>query len=60
MSFHAGTIESFLRPPHLLETPEKERKREIGIEELRKVEDAAIKELVEKQVTSGLNIVTDG
>jgi methionine synthase II (cobalamin-independent) len=60
MSYHADTVGSYLRPQYLLDAQEKKGKGEITKEELREIEDKAIKELVEKQVAAGLKIVTDG
>ncbi|HUR90941.1 MAG TPA: 5-methyltetrahydropteroyltriglutamate--homocysteine S-methyltransferase [Ramlibacter sp.] len=54
---HVG---SFLRPKYLLEAREKKAKGEIGAEELRKVEDNAITEIVKFQEDIGLKSVTDG
>jgi 5-methyltetrahydropteroyltriglutamate--homocysteine methyltransferase len=60
MSFHADTTGSYLRPPQLLEAQEQRVKGEITGEQLRKVEDEAVKTVVEKQVAAGLRIVSDG
>jgi methionine synthase II (cobalamin-independent) len=60
MSYHTDTVGSYLRPEHVLEARRKKENSEISGEELRKVEDAAIKELVAKQVEAGLKVVTDG
>ncbi|MGX7112598.1 5-methyltetrahydropteroyltriglutamate--homocysteine S-methyltransferase [Gemella cuniculi] len=58
--FRVDHVGSFLRPKELVEAREKFSKGEITQEELTKVEDKAIIELVEKQIASGLKGVTDG
>jgi methionine synthase II (cobalamin-independent) len=60
MSFHADTVGSYLRSPHLLEARKEREKGKITPEQLTQIENDAIKELVEKQVAAGLKIVTDG
>lgn len=54
---HVG---SFLRPPHLLTAREKHAQGTLSASELRQVEDAAIREVVEKQEKAGLRGVSDG
>ena len=54
---HVG---SYLRPKELVEAREKFAKGELSKEELTKVEDKLIAELVEKQIAAGLKGVTDG
>jgi 5-methyltetrahydropteroyltriglutamate--homocysteine methyltransferase len=54
---HVG---SFLRPKYLLEAREQKAKGEITPEQLRKVEDKAITEIVKFQEDVGLKSVTDG
>ena len=53
-------VGSFLRPEEIKEARKKYFNNEISLEELRKVEDKAIAELVEKEVQLGLKFVTDG
>jgi 5-methyltetrahydropteroyltriglutamate--homocysteine methyltransferase len=54
---HVG---SFLRPRYLLEAREQKAKGEITPEQLRKVEDKAISEIVKFQEDVGLKSITDG
>lgn len=54
---HVG---SFLRPQYLLEARAKKAKGEITPEQLRKVEDQAITEIVKFQQDVGLKSITDG
>jgi 5-methyltetrahydropteroyltriglutamate--homocysteine methyltransferase len=54
---HVG---SFLRPSYLLEAREQKSKGVITAEQLRVVEDRAIKEVVEFQQSIGLKSITDG
>jgi 5-methyltetrahydropteroyltriglutamate--homocysteine methyltransferase len=54
---HVG---SFLRPAYLLEAREKKAKGEIAPEQLRKVEDKAIDEIIQFQEDVGLKSITDG
>ena len=54
---HVG---SFLRPKYLLDAREQKAKGEIGADELRKVEDKAISEIVKFQEDIGLKSITDG
>ncbi|MEI6382121.1 MAG: 5-methyltetrahydropteroyltriglutamate--homocysteine S-methyltransferase [Betaproteobacteria bacterium] len=54
---HVG---SFLRPAYLLEAREKKAKGEITPEQLRKVEDKAIDEIIQFQEDVGLKSITDG
>ncbi len=53
-------VGSFLRPEEIKEARKKYFNNEISLEELRKVEDKAIAELVEKEVQHSLKFVTDG
>ncbi len=53
-------VGSFLRTAPIKEAREKYNKKEISLSELRKVEDAEIAKLVEKEVQHGLHFVTDG
>ncbi len=54
------TVGSFLRPEILKKAREEYEKRNIGIEELTRIEDEEIKKLVDKQLELGYNSVTDG
>lgn len=54
---HVG---SFLRPAYLLEAREQKAKGQITPEQLRKVEDRAITEIVQFQQDVGLRSITDG
>jgi 5-methyltetrahydropteroyltriglutamate--homocysteine methyltransferase len=58
--FRADHVGSFLRPKRLLEARERKHKGEISAEELRKVEDDAISEIVKFQQDVGLQSITDG
>ena len=58
--FRVDHVGSFLRPKELVEAREKFAKGELSKEELTKVEDKLIAELVEKQIAAGLKGVIDG
>lgn len=58
--FRADHVGSLLRPQHLLEARERYQKGEIPKEQLREIEDSAIREAVKKQESVGLNSITDG
>ena len=58
--FRADHVGSFLRPKYLLEAREQKAKGEITAEQLRKVEDKAITEIVKFQEDVGLQSITDG
>src|SRR4029078_673128 len=58
--FRADHVGSFLRPKELLDAREKHAKGEIGKAELRKVEDKAIRGIVQFQEDLGLQGITDG
>ena len=58
--FRVDHVGSYLRPKELVEAREKFSKGELSKEELTKVEDKLIAELVEKQISAGLKGVTDG
>ncbi len=58
--FRADHVGSFLRPKFLLEAREQKAKGEITAEQLRKVEDKAITEIVKFQEDVGLQSITDG
>ena len=58
--FRADHVGSFLRPPELLEARDRFQKGEISREELRAVEDRAIRDVVRFQEDVGLQGITDG
>jgi 5-methyltetrahydropteroyltriglutamate--homocysteine methyltransferase len=58
--FRADHVGSFLRPSYLLQAREQKAKGEITAEQLRKVEDKAITEIVKFQADVGLPSITDG
>ena len=58
--FRVDHVGSYLRPKELVEAREKFAKGELSKEEVTKVEDKLIAELVEKQIAAGLKGVTDG
>lgn len=58
--FRADQVGSLLRPDYLLAAREKASRGEIGADELRKVEDRAIAEVVKKQEELGFEAVSDG
>ena len=58
--FHADQVGSLLRPAHLIEAREKRRKRLIDGEALKRIEDDAIREVVAKQESIGLQSISDG
>ncbi len=58
--FRADHVGSFLRPKFLLDAREQAARGEITPEQLRKVEDKAITEIVKFQEDVGLQSVTDG
>ncbi|MDO4814193.1 MAG: 5-methyltetrahydropteroyltriglutamate--homocysteine S-methyltransferase [Gemella sp.] len=58
--FRVDHVGSFLRPEELKAAREKFSAGEITKEELKKVEDKTIKELVEKQKEVGIKSITDG
>jgi 5-methyltetrahydropteroyltriglutamate--homocysteine methyltransferase len=58
--FRADHVGSFLRPKYLLEAREQKAKGEITAEQLRRVEDKAITEIVKFQEDVGLQSITDG
>ncbi len=60
-TFRADHVGSFLRPTALLEARNRFFKvRDIGADQLRAVEDAAIREVVKFQEDLGFNVITDG
>ena len=58
--FRADHVGSLLRPPRLLRARERHAKGEIDSEELRGIEDEAIREVVKLQEEVGLQSATDG
>lgn len=58
--FRADHVGSFLRPPELLAARDRFSRREISREELRAVEDEAIRGVVRLQEDAGLQGITDG
>lgn len=57
---HYDIVGSFLRPTELKKAREEFFNKKITAEELQEVENDLIRELVEKEIESGLKIVTDG
>lgn len=51
---------SYLRPKHLLQARKDKANAKISPEQLRKIEDAVIDDLVAKQLKAGMKVVTDG
>src|SRR3954465_343028 len=58
--FRADHVGSLLRPPQLLKAREDLKEGRIGDEELRGIEDDAIRDVVAKQERVGLRSATDG
>jgi len=58
--FRADHVGSLLRPPHLLDARAKFEKAEISAEQLRAVENDAIRRAVKRQEEIGLKSITDG
>ena len=58
--FRADHVGSFLRPESVIDARARRAEGEIGPEELRKVEDQAIAEVVRQQEDVGLRGITDG
>jgi 5-methyltetrahydropteroyltriglutamate--homocysteine methyltransferase len=58
--FRADHVGSFLRPPELLQAREDHAGGRIPYDELRGIEDEAIREVVRRQEEIGLRSVTDG
>jgi 5-methyltetrahydropteroyltriglutamate--homocysteine methyltransferase len=58
--FRADHVGSFLRPAYLIEARGAAERGELSAEQLRTVEDRAIREVVALQQNVGLNAVTDG
>ena len=58
--FRADQVGSFLRSEPLKEARAKREKGQIGVADLKKVEDAEIEKLIKKQEEIGMQLVTDG
>jgi methionine synthase II (cobalamin-independent) len=58
--FRADHVGSLLRPPELLEARRKHKAGELSHEALRAVQDKCIEEIVRRQQSMGLQVVTDG
>jgi 5-methyltetrahydropteroyltriglutamate--homocysteine methyltransferase len=58
--FRAEQVGSLLRPASLLAARERKQRHEISADELRRLEDDAIREAVKLQADIGLQVVTDG
>lgn len=58
--FRADHVGSLLRPKHLLRAREEHRKGQLGADELRRIEDEAIRVAVKMQEDVGLQAITDG
>ena len=56
----ADVVGSLLRPPELLAARERRARGEISENELTRVEDAAVDEVLRRQEECGLDVVTDG
>jgi 5-methyltetrahydropteroyltriglutamate--homocysteine methyltransferase len=58
--FCADIVGSLLRPQSLVDARQRYREKLIGKDELKKIEDDAIREVVALQEAAGLRVVTDG
>ena len=58
--YRADHVGSFLRPKEILAAREKLDTKDIGLEELRKLEDKHIAAVTQKQIENGLQSITDG
>lgn len=58
--FRADHVGSFLRPESVKIARQKLQEGKISLEELKAVEDEAIRDLVDKEIKCGLSAVTDG
>ncbi|MEW1956918.1 5-methyltetrahydropteroyltriglutamate--homocysteine S-methyltransferase [Kineococcus sp. NPDC059986] len=58
--FHADHVGSLLRPPALRTARARRDAGEIDAEQLREVEDVAVRDAVRRQAELGLRVVTDG
>jgi 5-methyltetrahydropteroyltriglutamate--homocysteine methyltransferase len=58
--YHAEHVGSLLRPPWLLQARDACERGELTRQELREVEDRAIRELIDLQKNAGIEVFTDG
>ena len=58
--FRADHVGSYLRPHHLIEARERRARGELSTEDLREIEDEAIRKLARRQEEVGLRGITDG
>src|SRR6202161_172856 len=58
--FRADHVGSLLRPPRLLQARESAKRNELSAQQLRAIEDEAIREAVRMQEDAGLSGITDG
>jgi 5-methyltetrahydropteroyltriglutamate--homocysteine methyltransferase len=58
--FRADHVGSLIRPQPLIEARERAEKRELADAELKRIQHAAIREVVRMQEDLGLKLVTDG
>ena len=58
--FRAEQVGSLLRPPEVLQARAAHAEGRLNLEELREVEDRAIRQALEKQRQLGLDVLTDG
>ncbi len=58
--FRCDCVGSFLRPQYLKDARVAFESGKISADELKEVEDQAIRELIEKQKKAGLSVITDG
>ena len=58
--FRAEHVGSLLRPPSLLKAREERARNAISAEDLRRIEDEAVRDVVKRQEDVGLKSVTDG
>lgn len=58
--FRADVVGSFLRPQYLINARERYEAGQIDSSELKRIEDIAIADLIEKQKAARLQVITDG
>jgi 5-methyltetrahydropteroyltriglutamate--homocysteine methyltransferase len=58
--YKADHVGSLLRPPYLLQAREEYSRGAISLDQLRRMEDQAIDEVLELQQEAGIDVVTDG
>lgn len=58
--FRADQVGSLLRPAHLIEARAQSKAKQISAEELKRIEDEAIREVVARQEAVGLRSISDG